>query len=341
MDCLTGARGQPCGWGVPWARMPPLLFSPSLNRAVLADLPGLPAGMAGTQAHEWLASWSVARLVRERLPPFLEGSDAASPRALSGLVERGNLDALALADDLGAALAALLATLHLAPGEARAARTEWPASHWDRWGRVRRVGVGGGMVRGALGERMVRTAQAWLPDLGAGGVAVFRAGRSHLLPLLGAARQLPDGPAVLLDAGHTSVKRASGVVREGIVVSLTEAPALPAPLNLTPTDLLVFLVEAVADLSPSKSFSLGVSLATYMDEQGQPYSNQGGLYGPLGALPLVPTLERKVRKRLDSLTALSVSHDGTAALQALSGGADAAVVLGTSLGVGLRPAEHL
>ena len=43
--------------------IPPQEFSPSLNRMPLADLPGLPAGAAGSLAHDWLATWGFARQV--------------------------------------------------------------------------------------------------------------------------------------------------------------------------------------------------------------------------------------------------------------------------------------
>lgn len=326
-------------------------FSPSLNRAVLAALPGLPPEMAGTQAFEWLSSVGIARQmllnlatsglpdVPDTIAPHNLSSGAPYPVRLDELLKAGETDALALADTLGTALAALVATLILAPADARMARPEWPASHWACWQAVERLGLGGGTVSGVLGHHLLRVAGEFLMHWGVP-VTLFIPPEPLYLPLRGVARPLPDGPAVLLDAGHTSVKRALAQVCGGEVVQLHPQPSLPAPLYLSGPGLAAFLAEAAAELATPDTRHFGLSLAVYTDGQGQPLETEGWRYASLGSLPLVPTLEQHLGQGLQRPVQVRVSHDGGAAARALDGQADAAIMLGTSLGSGLNVISH-
>lgn len=44
-----------------------MAFNPGLNRVTIGNFPGLPAGMAGSLAHEWLASWGMASRMQAEL----------------------------------------------------------------------------------------------------------------------------------------------------------------------------------------------------------------------------------------------------------------------------------
>lgn len=330
-----------------------MTFNPGLNRVTLTDLQELPAGMAGTEAHTWLASWGLAARMSSRLPvvgqPSIPTAPLAIPErlracapypvALSALVEQEHPEALAFADELGVALAALIATLTLAPAEARFARPEWPDSHWARWKQVRRIGLGGGQLSGSLGRRMVEHARNWLPRLGAGEVQLSLATRPQLLPLSGLARVLPSGEAILLDAGHTSIKRASVVVDTGGIGSLTPWPSLSAPLHLTSGDGLTrYLVEAAAELAQERPevTQFGLSLSAHLGPQGLPLP--GSLYSTLAELdePLEQALQALLSARLNRPVHLRLLHEGKAAALAFGNQADAVILLGTSVGGGLN-----
>ena len=332
------------------AEMP--VFTPSVNRSIIAgipDLPDLPAGLRGARAFDWLSSVGVARRVRERLPgidlapvPDGPGPDVIIaarpyPRALDAMVTAGDATAKALADDLGVALAGLVAVLVLGPPDARSARPDWPAEHWERWAAVRRIGLGGGIVSGVLGRRLVASAIAWLPRLGAGEVHLQLADDPESLALRGAANRLPDGRAVLVDAGLTWIKRGLADVHGGRCVTLTTMAAVAPPLGREAGSFADFLADAAVDVvqGPSVS-SAGFTVAADVDPTGQPLTGQPGLYGSLGTVPLARRLAGRLGDRLGHPVAVQIVNDGDAAAAAMAGEADAVIMLGTAIGVGLN-----
>jgi hypothetical protein len=326
----------------------PTAFTPSLNRAVLAALPGLPAALHGVRAFDWLSSVGIAHRIRERIPdldldpvPDGLGADAIIaagpyPRCLDHMVEAGDARAVRLADDLGVALAALVATLRLGPEDARAARPDWPAEHWERWAAVRRVGVGGGVVAGSLGARMVASAVERLPGFGGGDVDLRLVDAPGTLVLRGVGTALPDGPALLVDAGHTAVKYARARIADGrcgeLEVVRTERP----PRMLRAGPLAEHLADEAAGIAPERVRSAGFAVAAYTDAEGQPLAGQPGLYGSLGVVHLASYLAARLEDRLGYPIFVRTAGDGDAAAKALVGVADAAIVLGTAIGAGLN-----
>jgi hypothetical protein len=324
-------------------------FTPSVNRSIIAGIPGLPAGLSGARAFDWLSSVGIARRVRERLPgidlaPVPDGlgpdviiAAAPYPRALDALVAAGDPTATGLADDLGVALAGLVAVLVLGPPEARAARRDWPVEHWERWAAVRRIGLGGGIASGALGRRMVTAANAWLPRLGADDARLAVADDPGSLALRGAATRLPDGRAVLVDAGLTSIKRGLADVHGGRCVTVTTMSAVAPPGRPRAGALADFLADAAADVVPGPSVSsAGFAIAADVDATGQPPAGQPGYYGSLGMVPLERRLADRLRDRLGHPVAVAAVNDGDAAAAAMAGAADAVIMLGTAIGVGLN-----
>jgi hypothetical protein len=283
-------------------------FTSSLNLSTLAALPGLPEPLRGARAFDWLSSVGIARHVRERLPgidlapvpdePLRDALIAAVPypRFLDAMVAAGDGPATALADDLGAALAGLLATLVIGHPDARASRPDWPADHWERWAAVRRVVLGGGIVSGTLGTRLVASATAWLPCLGAGDVRLVVADDPASLALRGAGCGLPDGGAVLVDAGLTWIKAAWAGIRGGRCVSLGTVSRRQPPRDLRAGALADALADAAADAAHGSAVSAaGFSVATETDATGQPLDGQPGLYGSLGSVPLARRLADRLR----------------------------------------------
>ncbi|MBB5236192.1 ROK family protein [Deinococcus budaensis] len=368
-----------------------MTFNPGLNRVTIANFGGLPDGMAGTLAHEWLATWSIApqmqaelplcdlpripssgkldiaRLTLERLPRQLLGHGRT--RGLSGLVracglevharkmqacgvypvalnaalERGDPGTAAFAERLGIALAATVATLKLAPPESRAARPEWPEAHWERWRQVNRIVLGGGVLSGTLGQQLFSTACEWLPRLGAADVRLHLFAQPRHLMLHGAARHYRDGPVLVLDAGHTAIKRAWVEVSGGEVRELRPAPLLPTPYGISDgQQLLDFLAEALLETlaGHGQVEQVAVSLSAHLDRGGSvdPQAATSSFYGSLAGLALEDVLRERLSTRLGFSCRVRVMHEGQAAVHGLPH-MDAALLLGTSVGGALQETE--
>lgn len=325
-------------------------FSPSLNLVRIARLPGLPEAMVGARAHDWLSSMGIARRMAERgladgLPPVGEGvgPDAIIPAgayavALDAMLD-GSIEALDLADDLGAALAALIATLVLGPADARAARPDWPDAHWARWARVRRIALGGGIVSGRLGARMRQGAIDRLPAYGAADLDLRLAADPETLVLRGVAARLPDGRVVLVDAGHTSIKPAIALVAAGRPAAITRSAPIPTSAVLS-SHRGAALADRLADIAAEAAgaaevAAAGFAIAAYTDADGQPIPGPGA-YPSLAEVPLAARLAARLEERLGRPVLVSVAGDGESAAAAVRGEADAAIVLGTAIGSGLN-----
>ena len=340
-----------------------LLRSPSLNPTVFGDLPGSPARLAGTAARDWLAAWSIARsmaacpdvvaaltkhgLVLTPLPDevgvsaALMEAAASWPTALDVLVVAGDSGAMCVADELGDALAALVATLLTAPVDARRARPDWPAQHWDRWRSVRTVVIGGGVVRGMLGAHVVDRAVDRLQQMGVA-VSLTRATDAAGLGVHGAASLL-NGSGVALDCGGTAIKRA--LVSRGPAGERVETLAsVAAPGRVGAQEVIDAIADAitdaVAEADPNGPVEVALAIATYVDASGQPYAGQLGPYAPLGAIDLRAGLTEAIGRRVNGRAAVTVIHDGAAALlgaRVERPDADVAIVLGTAIGCSLTP----
>lgn len=347
-----------------------LAVSPSLNRTVLGHFPNLPTGMAGSEARDWLAVWSIAGRMTERpgvlaalrehgirlapLPglsevtPELMDAAAAWPPALDRLVGSRDEEATALADDLGVALGALVATLVVAPPDARDARPDWSTAQWRSWGLARRISLGGGVIRGALGAHLASRATAWLEQTRVG-VTLRRVHDPTELVLRGAASLLP-GSGLALDCGGTSIKRAAVTVvgeRRSTAVVLEQ----PAPRRVPAGEVVAVIADAVADAarparvrgesaSAATPLAVSIAIATYVDESGQPYTGQLGPYAPLGEIDLPRELTTAIADRVGRPVVIRVTHDGATALRGArvdDPAVDAAIVLGTAIGSGLDP----
>jgi hypothetical protein len=178
------------------------------------------------------------------------------------------------------------------------------------------------------------------------------------LPLIGAARTAEDTSAtVVLDFGHSFVKRACARQQDGALTTLRLLPRVPARWTdlAGPTEppigdvrrLADFMVETMADTwrtarvtEPEVSSVVVASVASYVRD-GQPLPRQGGAYPQLLRLSddVGGWLSARLSEALDNPMTVRLLHDGTAAGHALAGQEHAAVItLGTALGVGFPPA---
>jgi hypothetical protein len=309
----------------------------SLNRVRFTELAGLPipAGMVGWAAYALL-----------------------SAKALADLTARhGNADEAARR--FGERLGWLIVTLKRGDPASRAARPDWDDSYWSHWATIRQVYLGGGVVSGSLGVMIAGHAERTLAGVGMADCSVSVAPWPEHLPLIGAARTAPEARAtVVLDFGHSFVKRGLAQTQGGSLTALRLAPRRPAQW----TDLASgreSAIEEVRGLSDSMvatmaatwraahsvnseiSTTVMASIASYVMD-GQPVPRQGGAYPQLLRLAehVDVWLSEHLSEAVGHPTTVRLLHDGTAAAHAMSGAQDAAVItLGTSLGVGFPPAS--
>jgi hypothetical protein len=196
------------------------------------------------------------------------------------------------------------------------------------------VWLGGGLCAGVFGAVVAERAAALVGP----GCRVEVAPDPTDLPLVGAARLAAraDGAALVLDFGHTLVKRAVAEYEDGQLVSLRRLGPAPAAAEDTPGGPLADAVAAtVAEAWADAGRPAGpvvAAMAAYVKD-GQPIRVPLGTYTRLADVP--GRLDARLRDLLGTELPLVLVHDGTAAAQAVPPDPHAAVVLlGTSIAVG-------
>ena len=366
------------------AESAPLPFDPanltptaSLNRALIADLPGLAPDpdVRGHTGYELLGAPALAAAISAQaaalgLDPASNPSDLlpAFDRCLDAHDPAVRATARALSRDFGRSLGYLLVMLHRGDPINRRARDDWDDAHWEYWASIRTVWLGGGIVSGRLGTSLREHAAAVLAECGCSAPTLHLATYPAVLPLIGAARSPPTSAtarsaevAIVLDFGGTTIKRAHVTCTGGALTSLNILSPLPtAQLTLGrpseppgATETAYRFAEQMADIIaatwratarpdlPQTPLTPHVvaSLASYVRD-GHPLLRQSGRYSDLCALPqpAARVLSRLLAERIGQEVAITLLHDGTAAARAYAGTPHAAVImLGTALGVGFPP----
>jgi hypothetical protein len=324
----------------------------SLNRLVVAGLPGVPAALAGRQAYAILSVDAVAAVCADRgvaagrdsvaddLGAALRSGDPAARRAATDV-----------AAELGSRLACVLATLH-DPATARAQGwNPWRHAYLRHWAAVDEVHLAGGLLAGDAGPAVVRHTRAALARLGV-------STRVALVPwpawaaLIGAVRRVEEGggDVVGVDLGQSRAKTA--LVRAPVGRTIEMTPFPPARVPFEPSDhpttvALDGFLEAVLASAAHDARRLGanvravtVSVACYL-RHGRPQGERG-VYANLPDLTAPPWRER-LRALFGPPLAGDVAlvHDGTAAAASAHVARDATgavLVAGSALGVGFPPA---
>ena len=325
----------------------------SLNRVVL---PARGSSNSAT-AFELLSAEALGRLIRQQttdlgLTMQENGTESLLPafdNCLVSTVTPRRRTAEAIAETFVLRMSNLISTLKCGSREARLARPEWDDSYWQAWNSMQVFGLGGGLLQGHLGRFVARRLPETLAESGVD-VEIRLDSFAPLLPLIGAARAIsqPGTCAVVLDLGHTSVKRAVAYYSTGMVTGLQLMQPL-ATSTLTPgrtaTDVDGRKVaEGLAETwrvasrltGPGLASEMVCSIACYLFD-GQPYPNSHGAYASLRDLSpnLAEWLSREVSARLNRPVSVRLLHDGTAAASIYGGSRNTAVImLGTALGVG-------
>ena len=316
----------------------------SLQRVVIAPWPGAPSDIAGRPASEVCSRDALVGLMLDA-----PGLPAAEPERLAD--QLGELRSSA--DDTlreiaggvlrayGVRLGALLATLKSPRTPAEQGATAVRRAYLEHWLGMERVWLGGGLLVGGGAGDVLAGAQQLLSH--AGMVLDVRVGRTPaVLPLLGAARMVErqDGRALVVDAGHSSIKAAVAVVEDGALAALELLPPSPAPLPCSPDSAEAALVTALvtyADAVESRGHGpVVVSVASYL-EDGAPVDDDRSIYG--GITP------DRVRDVVAAATGdeilVEFVHDGSASALGIADPLPSAVVTaGTWLGIGFTPSDR-
>lgn len=202
--------------------------------------------------------------------------------------------------------------------------TPWRLDYLAHWREVDLVWLGGGSVA-RFGHALATATDRALASFGSD-LRVRVHDQPTLLPLIGAARTLvgEHRAAVVLDFGHTSVKRA--LVRYAPDGTLTELDVLePVGVDLSVSDgqeILRFLERVIGDTAVEcpAAGAVRASIAASLTSAGIATDSRS-YYAAIGTSPLPPNA--------------TFVHDGTAAALAVEPANMVAVVtLGTGIGIG-------
>ena len=337
---------------------------PSMNRVRIVDLPGLdlPESCRGRLAYHLLSKKNLKDMVlaqrevlqlRPDVPDLLRTFDGCFTAVSTPI----RTTAEQIAQEYGRYIAYLLLTLKRGDAVNRAARPDWRDVHWDFWGQIELVYVGGGLLAGHLGEAAVAEAAALIHSAGFPSFVFKRSDYAAYLPLLGVARCASAGAAAMLcfDFGQTSVKRAVAFYEQNVLTAIQLLPVLPAPcttleLNKDPVvaqhtldAMLAMIADSwleAAQRTTRLAPHLALSLACYMLNGHPIVGYDWGCYGRLQALTdhVETLLTEQVSTRLQRSVTVQAFHDGAAAAMVYAGAAKTAVLtFGTAIGNGYPP----
>jgi hypothetical protein len=305
----------------------------SINRVKIVTAPGLPPALSGKTAYELLGRHVIINEITKHFPELANLPDPF-PEFERRYLVKIHPQGVTIAQRMGLCFAWLLFTLKRGEPENRAARPEWDDSYWTHWAGIERIIIGGGMVAGALGQRMIDYARFALGDL----LALEIAQHAAILPMLGAALKTDTtaSAALVFDFGGTAIKRGLVLYREK---RLLRFPSIPVPQALEPVQLLAIIVDTIVDTwQPAQQHDLAphitASIANYV--QGCQLAEDTS-YGRLRTLAgdSCKLIAADVSQKLGYTITLTLIHDGTAAAYVYAGAPKTAVItLGTALGVG-------
>jgi hypothetical protein len=338
--------------------------SASLNRLRIAALPNgvrfAPAIIDKT-AYELTSTAYLAAQVRANAaqlklqPEILAQADRELPKVLSASFESPDalirVAAHAIIHQFGRNIGCVLLILKLGDTANRLARTDWDNSYWSHWASIRTIYCGGGLVPAIWWDEIRSAIAEVFSDAGVDLPVLSRVAHGDSLALIGASRRItPDAEyALVFDFGGSFIKRAYARYTDSALAELHRLPSLPTQFMAEgqTTDLFNFMVSTIAQTGLEVSAkrllianNIAVSLAAYVDPNGQPYERQGGVYAALRTLsPNVQnTLSASLAASIDAPIKVQLLHDGSAAACTYAGISNAAVIMfGTALGIGFPP----
>jgi hypothetical protein len=279
----------------------------SLNQVRIRSGP-----FAGRHGADLLSRDAVAALAPDLRPTRFSDDLAGDPRADE------------VADEIGRRVACLVTALRQGPPADEPAARRRALAEWTA---IDRVALGGGLLAGPIGPVVVNAAVRQLAASDAPPTSLDLAAHAPHLGLIGAARTAcrTDGDHLVLDAGHSTIKRAMVVVRDGELRRLELLPAIEV-VDRVGADAVDALDAAVRlDATTRHRIErVPCSLAAHVRD-GVPIAEGASWYDRLATEPGV-------------LDRLRFIHDGTAAWRGTGlSGSSAVIVLGTWIGVGMGP----
>jgi hypothetical protein len=308
----------------------------SINGLLFAELPAnCPAQYHGKNGYDFLSSLALTRSIQSNLAELELPAmgDGALRLAFFERLEAGNTKAISITEEMGQTLGLILLTLHNGTEKNRSANPAKDSAYWEYWAQVEQIYIAGGLTSGNAGQIIASEAQKLCPA-----IRVHTSDYPRHLPLLGAARYVPEGESALVfDFGGSFVKRAIAKYEDGLSgIEILEA--LPFDASGIPQVIFDSFVKILADsYRPVESSLIPVSIASYVDSTGQPCHNQHGVYMRMASLS--DNLPALISQRLSQIIARDVQvkllHDGTAAASFFSPLENAAVIMiGTAIGLG-------
>lgn len=342
----------------------------SLNRAVIAKLPlyGVDDEIEGKAFVDAFSTPVIVEEIRRTSKRYnidLSGiSDAELPKILSQGLESDDARLRQMAQRVtkkfGNRLGLLFLMLKTALPENRAARDDWDDACWEFWQEIETIVLTGGLASSMLGRRFKEYIHAVFDLAGVKPYHIMLFDNGRYLGVMGLAQRLmeDDTSALVLDMGHTGIKRALVRKRAGEIAGFTPMESLPSLYMQsrfddddeklhTAIELHRHIVGVTAasyrELSQSEELSDTIlfSIANYT-HSGRLNAERGG-YAKLCEIDVdyARILEEDLSGELHRRVKVRLVHDSTASALYFSDVENAAcITLGTGFGVGF-PNIHI
>lgn len=342
----------------------PLTPDASINRFTLRDIPGVKIddGVRDKTAFELVGTPAVFEMIRANAAALKIPAAAVAEQNTDAFIrldhafdsgnEKVRRTAREVARQFGRNLGyVLLALRH--PYAVREHPAPWEPWMIEHWLKLPRLWLGGGLIRGHLGKWAIPYIRGVFTEAGITPPDLMRDPFGASLPLVGAACCVPKTAhsAAVLDFGRTGVKRGAATYSRGVLHGIHLLPTLPTEWDDDANDAHAeddlrrfqdeFVIPAISETFISARPEcpvIPISIAAYIDAQGEPYARQANPYAGLRGFngTLQETLSAAVSRRVGRDVQVMLIHDGTAAATAHPG--DAVMALGTAVGIGYWPA---
>ncbi len=336
----------------------------SLNRAVAAKLPlyGIEDEIEGKSFQEIFSTPAIVGEIRKvsrrygidlsdktdnNLPKILSEGLVSSDARLRQMAER-------VTKKFGNRLGLLLLTLKTGLPENRLARDDWDDDCWRFWSDLDTIILTGGLASSMLGRRFKEYIHSVFDASGVKPYHIMLFENGRYLGVMGLAQRLmtDNTSALVLDMGHTGIKRALVRKKGGELAGFTPMESLPSLYMQSRFDnaddrldmaielhrrIVSIAASSYRELSASEALSdtILISIANYV-HGGVLNSCRGG-YAKLSELGTnyAVVLQEDLSSELHRNVHVRLVHDSTAAAVYFDGVDNSVcVTLGTAFGVG-------
>ena len=336
----------------------------SLNRAILARVPvkGIEDGIEGMNFKDIFSTPAIVAEIRAVAPKYGIDVGDIPDSELSKILTEGlesrdaRLRQMAehVTKKFGNRLGMILLTLKTGLPDNRAARDDWDDTCWQFWQELETVILTGGLASSLLGRKLKEYIHNIFDMAGVKPYQIMLFDNGRYIGVMGVAQRLmkDNTAALVMDMGHTGVKRAYVRKQDGEIAAMTPMNTLPTFYTQshfaseqdrrdTAIKLHQYIVSTVA--SSYREAQLGgelddtvfLSIANYV-HNGELDSVRGGFaklsmlganYANVLSEDLSAELHRELKVRL--------VHDSTAAALYFEGiDNSVCITLGTAFGVG-------